>query len=103
MEIKLLDLICGYGEDPGKPVVWASLGITFFALLYSVDILAQGNTLTNSLISGFTLSLQSFATLIFGVDSQTVNTKLRFLTSIEGALSTLLIPFLVFSLTKSID
>lgn len=102
-EMRLLGWICGYGEKPGKPILWASGIIFSFGFIFSILRFLDEKSATESLVSGFTLSLQSFATLVFGINTEMTSPLLRFLTSVEGALSTLLIPFLVFSLTKSID
>ncbi|QGN07939.1 hypothetical protein Hrd1104_11980 [Halorhabdus sp. CBA1104] len=102
LELRLLDWICGYGEDPGRPVLIATGTISVFAVIYTWMLCGTGTTAGNFL-TGITLSLQAFATLVFG-PSQTFSGLLgRFLTSLEGVIATLLIPFLVFSLTKSID
>lgn len=102
LELWLLDWICGYGEDPGRPVLIATGTISVFAVIYTGMLCGTGTTAGNFL-TGITLSLQAFATLVFG-PSQTFSGLLgRFLTSLEGVIATLLIPFLVFSLTKSID
>lgn len=103
IELRILDWICGYGEDPGRPVLIAIGTIGVFAGIYAGMLCSTGTTAGNSILTGITLSLQSFATLVFS-PSQTFSGLLgRFLTSLEGVIATLLIPFLVFSLTKSID
>ncbi|MFC6613668.1 hypothetical protein ACFQAS_01615 [Halopenitus salinus] len=102
LELRLLDWICGYGEDPGRPVLIAIGTISIFAVIYTWMLCGTGTTADNFL-TGITLSFQAFATLVFGPSETFYGLPGRFLTSLEGVIATLLIPFLVFSLTKSID
>lgn len=102
-ELRLLDGICGYGEDPSRPVLIALGTIGVFAVIYAGMLYSTDATAKESLLTGVTLSLQAFATLVFNPDPEFSGLLGRFLTSLEGVVATLLIPFLVFALTRSID
>jgi uncharacterized protein YjbI with pentapeptide repeats len=60
----LAELTCGYGEKPGRPLVWAGAALAVFPLLYRMSggvVLGTGNA--PSWLGLFTYSIATFATL----------------------------------------
>lgn len=95
----MLDVTCGYGERPFRPVVFSIGVIGVFALLFSV---LQPDIVYQKPIGYLIFSIEGFVSLILGLPSSG-ETLVNLLIVVEAFFGGFIIALLVFTLTRSVS
>lgn len=95
----MLDVTCGYGERPFRPVVFSVGVIGVFALLFSV---IQPDIAYQKPVGYLIFSIEAFVSLILGLP-QSAETVVNLLIVVEAFFGGFIIALLVFTLTRSVS
>ena len=96
----LFDLSSGYGERPGRVLLFSGLVVLVFTGIFAALLPRPpyGNPVGYGL-----LSLESFVALILGGGTEQSALAVRLTATLEGFLGAFLIALFVFALTRSVE
>lgn len=94
-----LSLTCGYGEKPRRTLGFSIVTIGVYAVLFS---LVMSKPPFDSPLGYILLSMQSFASLIFGSSASIPEFAGSFLAASEGFVGAFMIGLFIFALTRSV-
>ena len=99
----LVELICGYGEKPGRPLAWALVVLLLFPLLYRISggVVSSAHS-SPTWLELLIYSLATFATLkLDGYQALTLPAQL--LTSLQGLLGLVLLGLALYTFGRQAD